>query len=236
MKFGILKTLVETKLTESYKNSTFEKELLFFKKNILSNNDFKKKMFIYDKLNENVGIDKDSANFLIETLLEEFKKIKTNKKLESLIIEWTKNLKINNPYETIDNFIYSPVEKIDIKMSSRKNIVESLMKNKKENKVSIPKVGFESFINLANKNVNKLLESLSENEKNKIKEVLKNPKDLENKFNELKESVVKKIDGLIETSEKELVQTLNETKSKISNTEFSKIEYIKLMSLNEGLI
>ena len=51
-------------------------------------------MFIYDKLNENVGIDKDSANFLIETLLEEFKKIKTNKKLESLIIEWTKNLKI----------------------------------------------------------------------------------------------------------------------------------------------
>lgn len=236
MKFGILKTLVETKLTESYKNSTFEKELLFFKKNILSNNDFKKKMFIYDKLNENVGIDKDSANFLIETLLEEFKKVKTDKKLESLIIEWTKDTKIKNLYETIDTFIYSPVDKIDLKISARKNIVESLMRNKKENKVVIPKVGFESFINLANKNVNRMLESLSEKEKNKIKEVLTNPKDLENKFNELKESVVKKIDGLIGTSEKELVKTLNETKNKISNTEFSKIEYIKLMSLNEGLI
>lgn len=236
MKFGILKTLVETKLTESYKNSTFEKELLFFKKNILSNNDFKKKMFIYDKLNENVGIDKDSANFLIETLLEEFKKIKTDKKLESLIIEWTKDTKIKNSYEIIDTFIYSTVEKIDSKMSARKNIVESLMRSKKENKVIIPKVGFESFINLANKNVNKMLESLNQNEKEKIKEVLNNSKDLENKFNDLKESVVKKIDTLIETSEKDLVQTLNETKQKVSKTQFSKIEYVKLMSLNEGLI
>jgi len=235
MKFGILKTLVEAKLTESYRTSTFDKELNFFRKNILSNNDFKKKMFIYDKLTENVGIDKDSANFLVETLLEEFKKIKNNNKLETLIIEWTKSLKINNSYEVIDNFIYSPVEKIDLKLSSRNQILESLTRKKKENKVTIPQVGFESFINLANKNVNKMLESLGENDKNKIKEVLKNPKDLENKFQELKESVVKKIETLIETSEKELVGTLNETKNKISSTEFSKIEYIKLMSLNEGL-
>jgi hypothetical protein len=235
MKFGILKTLVETKLTESYKNSTFEKEFLFFKKNILSNNDFKKKMFIYDKLNENVGIDKDSANFLVETLFDEIKKIKNNRKLETQIIEWTKNLKINNNYEVIDNFIYSPVEKIDLKLSSRKQIIESLTKTKKKNQYSIPQVGFESFINLANKNVNKLLESLSEGEKNKIKDVLKNTGDLQVKFQELKESVVSKIDTLIENSEKDLLQTLTETKNKVSNTEFSKIEYIKLMSLNEGL-
>ena len=82
-------------------------------------------------------------------------------------------------------------------------------------------------------NIQKHLETLSENERNEVIDFIKNG---EEKFEFLKEQTIEKLDKLMESSEQSLKSNLLETKNKISNTNYSKEELTKLVKLNNGLI
>lgn len=233
MKFGEIKSRIENKLINSFKLQTIKEDVKFFKKNILSDDSFNKLMIGYDKLKEQKGMDKESAEMYVNEMYSELKDLKLKKTTINLINKWVDGIVCENDYKEIDSFIYSTVDEIENKVKSKKNIIESIC-TKKIQKESI-KVPISAMLKVANKNIATHLEKLDESDKEKVIKVLKLGEEANKEFITLKEETLGKIDKLIVESEGELKQTLSETKEKITNTNFSKTEFIKLLSLNESL-
>jgi hypothetical protein len=236
MKFGILKTKIENKLVESFKNNTLKEDLNYFRKNILSDKDFCKMMSVYDNLSENKNVDKETATFIVDDLVSEFKKIKLKESTKKYINKWTKNITETSNYSLIDNLLYLGINKIDDKTKSKKLVIESLTKKQVDKKDS-PKLPISMILNVANQKANEFLQNLNESDRTKVLEIIKlDDSSLKENFEKLKESTLNKIDGLINESEGELKNTLIETKNRISISESNKKEYIKLLDLNKSLL
>lgn len=232
MKFGYIKSLIENKFVESYKNNTLKKDLEFFKKNILSDNSFSSKMYLYDKLSESFGLSKDDADFMVNQVIIECEKHNLKKTTISNIKNWTKGLVCENNYETIDTLIESNSLIIESKIDARKKIIKSLTEQRsiKENTQKVP---LSTLIKAANNSIKKHLDTLDESTKNRVFDLIKPTED---KFNTLKENTIKNLDSLISMSQDEEIKTyLKETKEKVSVSKYSGDEYTKLFSLNEGL-
>ena len=75
MKFGILKTAIENKMVKSFAKNELTENFKTFRKTILGNSKLKKLYFIYDKLNENLGVDQTTASIILEELSNEIKSI-----------------------------------------------------------------------------------------------------------------------------------------------------------------
>jgi len=236
MRFGIIKTLVENKLVESFKNDALKTDMYLFNKKLLKNKDFVKMMSIYDNLNENKGLDKETSNYLVEDMVSEFRNLNLSESTNKFIKSWTKDIVLENKYETIDDLLYGDLIKPEKKSIAKKKIVESLTKTKPIVESKTPKVPISSMLKVANKTAEKYLENLTESERNSIKEILTSKEeDLKSKFDELKENAVQKIELLISESDEELKNVLVETKERITNSKSSKKEYIKLLSLTQNL-
>jgi len=235
MRFGVIKTLVENKLVQSFKNKKLKNDMSIFKNELLSDNNFKKMMFIYDSLNENKSLDGETANYLIDDLVKEFKQLTISEKLETRISKWTAGVVKENKYSLIDDLIYGDSIRPEKKSIARKQIVESLGKTPiiKESK---PKVPIKSMLKIANNNVEKMLQELNESDREKVIELFKSEETLLSNFESIKESTIKKIDKLIVESDEELKKALLETKERVENSKFSKKEYLNLLSLDNGLI
>jgi succinate dehydrogenase flavin-adding protein (antitoxin of CptAB toxin-antitoxin module) len=193
-------------------------------------------MSIYDNLNENKGLDKETSIYLVDDLYNEFTKIKLSENTLKFVKKWTKDIVLENKYEKIDNFLYSDLLNPEKKSIAKKSIVESLGKKQTIKKDKSPKVPISSMLNVANKTAKKYLENLSESDRNSVKEILtSNDESLKTKFTELKENAIQKIESLISESDEELTKVLVETKERLTNVNPSKKEYIKLMSLTQNL-
>ena len=236
MRFGVIKTLVENKLVESFKKNDLKINMKYFKTKLLSDKSFVKMMNVYNNLNENKELDKETANYLIDDLIKEFKSNKLNEDTLSFIKRWTNDLVKENRYKTIDDLIYGDDLFPEKKSIARKSIVESLGNKKVIKESKSPKVPISTMLNVANKNATKFLETLSESEKKEVLDImsLKGEK-LNEKFIELKESTISKIDSLINESEEDLKKILTETKDKLVKTNSNKKEYIKLLELSKSL-
>jgi hypothetical protein len=236
MRFGVIKTLVENKLVESFKNDTLKNDMYLFNKKLLKNKDFVKMMSIYDNLNENKGLDKETSNYLVEDMVSEFRNLKLSESTNNFIKSWTKDIVLENKYETIDDLLYGDLIKPEKKSIAKKKIVESLTKIKPIVENKTPKVPISSMLKVANKTAEKYLENLTESERNSVKEILtSNDENLKVKFTELKETAIQKIDTLISESDEDLTKVLLETKDRLTNVKPSKKEYIKLMNLTQNL-
>ena len=237
MKFGVVKTLVENKLIESFKNDNLKNDMGHFNKRLLKDKNFCKMMSIYDNLNENKGLDKETSNYLVDDMVSEFKGIKLSENVISFVKRWTKNVVLENKYETIDDLLYGDLIKPEKKSIAKKKIVESLSKQKPLVENKKPSVPLSSMLKVANNTAKKYLETLSESEQKEIKEILtSDDKKLSEKFSSLKENTLSKLDKLIiESNEDELKEKLTETKNKIDSVKPSKKEFIKLMNLNNNL-
>jgi len=236
MRFGLIKTLVENKLIDSFVKGTLKTDMRLFERKLLKNSDFCKLMSIYDNLKENKELDKETATYLVDDLSNEFRQIKLSENTVSFVKSWTKDIVLENKYKTIDELFYGDLLKPEKKSIAKKSIVESLGKKPiiKENKSS--NVPISSMLKVANKTAEKYLENLTESERNSVKEVLtSNDENLKTKFTELKETAIQKIDTLISESDEELSKVLLETKERLKNVKHSKKEYIKLMNLTQNL-
>jgi hypothetical protein len=236
MRFGLIKTLVENKLVDSFAKGNLKTDMRLFERKLLKNSNFCKLMSIYDNLKENKELDKETATYLVDDLSNEFRQIKLSENTINFIKSWTKDIVLENKYKTIDELFYGDLLKPEKKSIAKKSIVESLGKKPilKENKSS--KVPISSMLKVANKTVEKYLENLTESDRNLVKEILtSNDENLKTKFTELKETAIQKIETLISESDEELSKVLVETKERLSNVKPSKKEYIKLLNLTQNL-
>jgi hypothetical protein len=234
MRFGVIKTLVENKLVKSFVDKQLDKDMKFFKNELLENKSFKRLYFIYDTLKENKSLDKETAEYLVDDLSKEVKAIKLNESFLKKIEKWAKGVVKENNYTTIDDLIYGDDLKPEKKSIAKKNIVESLIKKPtvKESKKVVP---ISTMLKIANNNIEKTLSELNESEREEVISTLKK-KPTKEEFQNIKESTIQKLEKLISESDEDIKQTLLETKNKIQSTEFNKKEFIKLEQLNRGLI
>ena len=128
MRFGVIKTLVENKLVKSFVDKKLEKDIKFFKNDLLENKSFKRLYFIYDTLSENKSLDKETAEYLVEDLTKEVKSIKLSESLVNKITRWTRDVVKENNYVVIDDLIYGDTLQPEKKSIAKKSIVESLNK------------------------------------------------------------------------------------------------------------
>lgn len=238
MKFGIIKSKIDTILIESYNNGTFKTEMSNFKKYVLNNKNINKLFYLYDELSTNKGLNEsivdDYINESIVIYENTINKI-SNVNLKPLL-EWVKNIKTENQYEVIDNLFSDNVLTLENKIQSKKIIKESLTKKeiKKDNVIDIP---LSSMINIANKTIVNFYNQLSESEQKELISLLsEDDSELKNQFGPLKESVLNKLTTLKrETTDYETGKRINETIEKVNSETYNKLGFFKLKSLNENL-
>lgn len=234
MKFGVIKTLVENKLIKSFAEKNLDKDMKLFKKTILEDKSFKRLYFIYDTLKENKGLDKETATYMVDDLVNESKSLKISNKTLKFIEKWTKSVINENQYSKIDDLIYGDSLVPEKKSIAKKEIIESLTKKPivKESKKIVP---IKTMLKIANNTIGKKLSELNESDRKKVLSILKSEPS-EEEFKSLKENTISKIDQLISESDDELKKALTETKERIESSNYSKKEFIKLNQLNQGLL
>jgi hypothetical protein len=242
-KFGVIKTKLLNKLTESYSNEN-KSEIKSILKEIKENKDFKEMYLFYEEIENKHISDKETAKLYVEGLSTILIQSKENLNVfcESL------NKKLDNT-EVVTNDIYDALDtltesdklsNIEKKVIAKKKLVDHLISKKEVNESKDSTlVPNETLLNavLAN-NFNVLYSNtLSESQKEELKNILSIPYDeLLTKTSELKESVLSKVDTLlIESNDNELKNKLDSVKKEVNGMSPSKYNYYRLTELKNGL-
>jgi hypothetical protein len=237
MKFGELKSKIETCLTESYKNKNLKRDLFVFEELVLKNKNISQVFFLYDELSSNKGLSESVANEFINESITAYENL-VNKITPNQIKElksWVGHIKCENTYKNIDELFSSNVLTLENKIKSKKTILESLKTNPKSQK-EIIEVPLNSMVNVANKTVEKFISSLSESEQKELKTILATPKEtLVENYNKIKDVVLNKLNGKKEESDSETQETINKVLNKLQTESFNELNYYKLKQLNEDL-
>ena len=237
MKFGELKSKIETCLTESYKNKNLKRDLFVFEELVLKNKNISQVFFLYDELSSNKGLSESVANEFINESITAYENL-INKITPNQIKElkaWVGHIKCENTYKNIDDLFSSNVLTLENKIKSKKTILESL-KNKAKEQKEVIEVPLNSMVNVANKTVEKYISSLSESEQKELKTILSTPKEylIEN-YGKIKDEVINKLNNQKEGSDSETQETITKVLNKLQTESFNELNYYKLKQLNEGL-
>jgi hypothetical protein len=238
MKFGKLKSKIENKLVESYKNGTIKNDMSKFNSLVLKNKNVSKLFYLYDELTSNRGLNESIANEYINQSIIAYEnainKIKPND-LKELNL-WLEGSEYNNEYDIIDNLFSTGITKLEEKITSKKTILETITKTPKENKdvVAIP---LKTMVDIANKTINNYVSDLTESDQKKLKSILSlNEDELKEKYDILKESIISKLEKIQESEQdNEVGERINETITKVNSESFDKLNYLKLQELNNNL-
>lgn len=241
VKFGILKTKIETLLLESYSNNTFKNEIKTFNKLVLSNKNISKLFYLYDELNSNKGLSESIAKeFVFEsiTLYENLINKVQNKDIK-LIMDWVSKTKTNNQYEHIDNLLgrSDDVLNLENKIKNKKIIVENLQKEPYcENNTNI-NIPINSMLNIANKTYSEYINNLTESEQKEVIGLLRmDESTLERTFNELRDDAIVRLTILtVNEGDESVRNTINETIDNIKIKTPDRLELVKLRSLIDKL-
>jgi hypothetical protein len=237
MKFGELKSKIETCLVESYKKNNLKDNLFVFEELVLKNKNISKIFYLYDELSSNKGLSESVAKDYINESVTLYENTvnKIHPKHINEIKMWVGHIKCENNYQNIDNLFSTNVLALENKIQSKKIIVESLKKESNKGK-EIIKVPLKSMVNVANKTVSNFISSLSESEQKELKIILSTPKEsLIESYNEMKDEVVSKLNDQKEASDSETQETITKVLDKLQTESFNELNYYKLKQLNEGL-
>jgi len=231
-KFGVLKTKILTKLTESYSIGDMEQFKDIFN-TVKKNNELREMYLFYEDIESKCLEDKDTAKQYINEMVTLLKpKIFSTQGI-------CKHLKIKlHSVDIVENEVYSAIDQlleddslfnIDKKIIAKNKLVEYLVSKK-----DVPESGVTSITN----NFNILYgKTLSENEKKELNGILSLSTDeLNSKFTELKESIESSIKNIIsEGSSTEIKDRLEQVTNEISLMKVNKHNYYKLKELKNGL-
>ena len=238
MKFGELKSKIETYLVEAYGKGTLKDNLFIFEQLVLNNKNIAKIFFVYDELSDKKGLSENIANeFINESTIafeNSYNKIKPFELKE--LNFWVGHVKCENKYKDIDELFSTNILTLENKIKSKKIIVENL-KSKKEDSTETIKVPLKTMVNVANKTVANFISSLNLSEQKELKKILNTPKEtlIEN-YNKEKEIVLEKLEAQKDKEEdNETIKTIDQVLSKLQNEQFSELNFYKLKQLNEGL-
>ena len=118
MKFGKLKSKIENKLVESYKNGTIKNDMSKFNSLVLKNKNVSKLFYLYDELTSNKGLNESIADEYLNQSITVYEntinKIGT-KDLKDLNI-WVDGTEHGNEYDVIDNLLSTGITKLEEKI------------------------------------------------------------------------------------------------------------------------
>ena len=234
MTFGLIKSIIEENLLESYKDEkSFKKSVNEFKHNILNIKNLSKLYSLYDDLSSPKGLSEEDAKDYLSEGISLIRNILPKVKLPKIIGESS----VDNKYKFIDDVVYDNnsinlTERVQVK----RTIVKKLQETPKitESAINIP---ISSMVKIANQTVNSYIESLDENSKKEFLNIVKeNAGELETKFNSLKELALVKLSSIMsEEIDTETKKRLEETISKINEDSFTQINFFRLKKLTESL-
>ena len=242
-KFGIIKSKLLTKLTESYANEN-KAEIKDILTTIKENKDFKEMYLFYEEIENKYIDDKETAQLFVEGVINILKQQVGD--LSNFCTSLNKMINVesineNEVYNSLDvlteNDSLSNIEK---KVKAKKKLVEHLTTKKeiKESKDStlIPN---ENLLNaVLTNNFNVLYSNtLSEQQKEELKNILSlSQEELLTKTTELKESIINQVSTLIsESNETDLSTKLMKVKDEVNEMFPSKLNYYRLTELKNGL-
>ncbi len=245
-KFGVIKTKLLNKLTESYASEN-KAEIKNILTTIKENKDFKEMYLFYEEIEGKTISDKETAKLYVEGLSTYFGQPIGNWDNLNLFCESLNKrlgdgeVTTNELYESLDILsekdLLSNIEK---KVIAKKKLVEHLTTKKEiiESKETTL-VPNETLLNavLAN-NFNVLYSNtLSESQKEELKNILSiSYDDLITKSNELSESVIKQVSTLLsESNDIDLSNKLRAVKDEVSQMSPSRYNYYRLNELKNGL-
>ena len=245
-KFGIIKSKLLTKLTESYANEN-KAEIKDILTTIKENKDFKEMYLFYEEIESKTISDKETAKLYVEGLSTYFSQPIGNWSNLNMFCE-SLNKKLgdeevttNELYESLDMLSEKDsLSNIEKKVIAKKKLVEHLTTKKEitESKETTL-VPNETLLNavLAN-NFNVLYSNtLSESQKEELKNILSiSYDDLITKSNELAESVIKQVSTLLsESNDIDLSNKLKAVKDEVTQMSPSRYNYYRLNELKNGL-
>jgi len=242
-KFGVIKTKLLNKLTESYTNEN-KGEIKNILTTIKENKNFKEMYLFYEEIENKYIDDKETAKLYVEGVINILKQ-----QMDDLTTFCTSLNKMINVETINENEIYNSLDiliekdslsNIEKKVNAKKKLVNHLTTKKeiKESKDStlIPN---ENLLNaVLTNNFNALYSNtLSESQKEELKNILSIPYDeIITKTTELKESIVSQVSTLLsESNETDLINKLNSVKDEVNQMFPSRYNYYRLNELKNGL-
>lgn len=243
-KFGVLKTKILKKLTESYSNKN-KGEVKDILNTIKENKDFKEMYLFYEEIENKYFDDKEIAKLYVEEI-QSVLKDKSDK-----IASFTKNLNTKlKDVEINENELYSNLDllvqeenlsNIDKKIIAKKKLVEHLTTKKeivKKEETQLVENENLLYAVLAN-NFNVLYNnSLNESQKKELQGILSlTDEDLEVKISDLKESILGQVGSILsESKDFDLTGKLTKVKDEVNEMKPSKFNYYRLVQLKNGLV
>jgi hypothetical protein len=243
-KFGVLKSKILKKLTESYSNKN-KNEVKDILNTIKENKDFKEMYLFYEEIENKYFDDKEIAKLYVEEI-QSVLKDKSDK-----IASFSKNLNTKlKDVEINENELYSNLDllvqgenlsNIDKKIIAKKKLVEHLTTKKeivKKEETQLVENENLLYAVLAN-NFNVLYNnSLNESQKKELQGILSlTDEDLEIKIGDLKESILGQVGNILsESKDGDLTGKLTKVKDEVNEMKPSKFNYYRLVQLKNGLV
>ena len=239
--FGILKSKIENRLTESYGKDTLKKDLTRFKKLVLENKNISKLYYLYDDLSSKKGLNESIVDDYINSCITIYENTinKVTPKNIAEIQKWVGSIQCENEYKNIDSLFSNNLTKLEEKIQSKKSIRESLTQKDKEVVLEnlISNVSMKSLVNIANKTISNHISTLSESDQKELKTLFSTPKDtLMEDFNKVKEEVTSKLhNSKGSETDTETLSAIDEVIKKVTTESFNEMSYYKIKKLNESL-
>lgn len=243
-KFGVLKSKILKKLTESYSNKN-KNEVKDILNTIKENKDFKEMYLFYEEIENKYFDDKEIAKLYVEEI-QSVLKDKSDK-----IASFSKDLNTKlKDVEINENELYSNLDllvqgenlsNIDKKIIAKKKLVEHLTTKKeivKKEETQLVENENLLYAVLAN-NFNVLYNnSLNESQKKELQGILSlTDEDLEVKISDLKESILGQVGSILsESKDGDLTGKLTKVKDEVNEMKPSKFNYYRLVQLKNGLV
>ena len=167
MTFGKIKSIIENKLIESYKDEKeFKKSLKEFRHNVLNNKTMSKLYSLYDQLSTPQGLNESDAKEFLEEGIHLIQKLLPNIKLPKTISE-----NIQNKYSDIDALVYSNKLNLLERVNSKKNITSVLTSKNNVVKESI-NIPLKSMVKIANQTLSSYVDDLDESSKKEFLQLI----------------------------------------------------------------
>jgi hypothetical protein len=243
-KFGVLKTKILKKLTESYSNKN-KGEVKDILNTIKENKDFKEMYLFYEEIENKYFDDKEIAKLYVEEIQSVLKD--KSDKITSFSKDLNTKLKDveineNELYSNLDLLVQSEnLSNVDKKIIAKKKLVEHLTTKKeivKKEETQLVENENLLYAVLAN-NFNVLYNnSLNESQKKELQGILSlTDEDLEVKIGDLKESILGQVGNILsESKDGDLTGKLTKVKDEVNEMKSSKFNYYRLVQLKNGLV
>lgn len=242
--FGKIKSKLLKKITEAYEKGELKNNTKNLIKVIKKNKDFKEMYMFYEEIENKYFDDKETAKLYVEEIGNILKQKATKVKDFCEVINmsvYSTQIDENELYDSIDQLLEEDsLKNIENKVVAKKKLVEHLTTKKeiKESKNGTY-ISNENLLNtVLSNNFNVLYSNtLNEDEKNELRSILSlSQEEITKEIPQLKESISKKVEKmLLENKDNILMDKLSNVKSEVQKMEPSRINYLKLKQLENGL-